>query len=109
MRMSKLVFRVICLAAVSALAAACATGRPTGQEMTYLCDDQKVVRVFTSVDANQAELLTLVLPDGSRATLVNVIAASGAKYVGGIYEWWSKGDQASFSYHDQRLECTRQR
>ena len=71
----------------------------------YLCSDNNVYTVSTRIDQNQAELLTLTLPNGQNVTLVNVVAGSGAKYVGSIYEWWSKGNAASFSNLDTQLEC----
>lgn len=37
-----------------------------------------------------------ILPvDGEERIFVNVIAASGAKYVSGAHVWWSKGDSAT--------------
>ncbi len=39
-----------------------------------------------------------VIPLGQDARIfVNVIAASGARYVAGEYEWWVKGDSATLT------------
>lgn len=40
-----------------------------------------------------AEDLVIPLPKDTTVA-ANVISASGAKYQGGIYVWWSKGDEA---------------
>lgn len=37
------------------------------------------------------------MPDQQKVMLVNVIAASGAKYVGGVYEWWTKGKEGTLT------------
>lgn len=41
-----------------------------------------------------ANSLALIPVDGAERVFVNVISASGARYVSGEYEWWSKGDDA---------------
>ena len=33
--------------------------------------------------------------DGQDVVFVNVVSASGAKYVSGVHEWWNKGADAS--------------
>lgn len=41
-----------------------------------------------------ANSLALIPIDGVERVFVNVMSASGARYVSGEYEWWSKGDGA---------------
>ncbi|QRQ88533.1 MliC family protein [Cupriavidus oxalaticus] len=56
----------------------------------YQCDGDKTltVRYFNSGD-NQAVVFRL---DGKPVLAVTTVSASGARYVGGRYEWWTKGD-----------------
>lgn len=47
---------------------------------------------------NAGENHLAILPvGGTERIFVNVIAGSGARYVSGQYEWWTKGETASFS------------
>ena len=39
--------------------------------------------------------LALIEVNGARRIFVNVVAASGARYLSGAHEWWSKGDSAT--------------
>lgn len=44
----------------------------------------------------------------------NVVSASGAKYVGGEYVWWTKGNEASFYHtltedHAMSLTCVEEK
>lgn len=79
-----------------------------GKMSSYQCSDKKTysVRYYDSGESNLAEIR---LPNGKIYTLAQVISGSGAKYVGDIYEWWSKGDTAYFTDlmadPDQSLEC----
>lgn len=41
--------------------------------------------------------LAIVPIDDAERIFVNVIAASGARYVAGEYEWWVKGDDATLT------------
>ncbi|WP_434033617.1 MliC family protein [Cupriavidus sp. a3] len=83
------------LAAVGSASAA----RPPGidgvrftdvRTVRYQCDGDKTltVRYFNSAD-NQAAVFRL---DGKPVLAVTTVAASGARYVGGRYEWWTKCD-----------------
>ncbi|WP_232232353.1 MULTISPECIES: MliC family protein [unclassified Cupriavidus] len=56
----------------------------------YQCDGDRTltVRYFHSAD-NQAAVFRL---DGKPVLAVTTVSASGARYVGGRYEWWTKGD-----------------
>ncbi len=58
----------------------------------YVCDDgdQFAVRYVNS----GANVLAIVPVDGETRIFVNVVSASGAKYVSGSHVWWTKGDTA---------------
>lgn len=53
--------------------------------------------------------LAVVPVEGESLIFVNVISASGARYVSGQYEWWSKGNEVSFtdamSDVDEPISC----
>lgn len=61
----------------------------------YGCEggDPFTVQFINAQDNN----LALLPVDGTSRIFVNVIAASGARYVSGAYEWWIKGDQATLT------------
>jgi len=66
------------------------------QTATYGCgtDEPLTVRYINAVPNFFA-----IVPIGGRdIVFVNVIAASGAKYVSGQFEWWNKGAEATL--HD---------
>jgi len=59
----------------------------------FKCAQDTITVDFINKKQNNAALVTMegdVVPN----LLVNVIAASGEKYVGGIYELWIQGDNA---------------
>ena len=67
----------------------------TLDDITYFCDGGAVVQVrYLDAGPNSLALLPI---DGEQRIFVNVIAASGARYVSGEYEWWSKGRNASLT------------
>ena len=59
-------------------------------ETLYQCAADKVEAVY--FNAGEISLVRLGLKDGVTVA-ANVISGSGAKYQGGIYVWWSKGEQ----------------
>ena len=60
---------------------------------TYVCDgDEPLAVQYVNSGANALAILQI---DGSVRIFVNVISASGAKYVSGSYTWWTKGDAAT--------------
>ena len=79
-----------------------------GKTVSYLCSDSQrySVRYYQQGASDLAELR---MPDGQRYTLAQVVSGSGAKYLGDIYEWWSKGDSAYFTNlladSEAPLEC----
>lgn len=60
-------------------------------ETVYQCVADKVEAVY--FNAGEVSLVRLGLKNGVTVA-ANVISGSGAKYQGGIYVWWSKGDEA---------------
>jgi len=60
-------------------------------ETTYQCAADRVEAVY--FNAGDVSLVRLGLKDGVTVA-ANVISGSGAKYQGGVYVWWSKGDEA---------------
>ncbi len=59
----------------------------------YQCDGGKTltVRYFNGAE-NQAAILR---PAGKPMLFVNVVSGSGARYVAGPYEWWTKGHEGT--------------
>ncbi|SPD65115.1 Membrane-bound lysozyme inhibitor of C-type lysozyme [Cupriavidus taiwanensis] len=66
---------------------------PEVRTMRYQCDGGKTltVRYFNSPD-NQAAVFRI---EGKPVLAVSTVAASGARYVGGRYEWWTKGESGT--------------
>jgi len=65
----------------------------TRETLNYQCDgEQRVVVEYINAGANSLAVLTI---DEETIIAANVLAASGAKYAGGRYEWWTKGDEAT--------------
>ncbi|HEV7248355.1 MAG TPA: META domain-containing protein [Shinella sp.] len=63
------------------------------ETLNYQCDaEQRVVVEYINVGANSLAVLRV---DEETVIAANVMAASGAKYAGGRYEWWTKGDEAT--------------
>lgn len=59
--------------------------------VAYDCGGKAVTATY--VNAGTVSLAVLEI-DGETVIASNVIAASGAKYAGGRYVWWTKGEQA---------------
>ncbi|HEV7275276.1 MAG TPA: MliC family protein [Devosiaceae bacterium] len=61
----------------------------------YECDG---IEPFAVDYVNAAPTFLAILPiEGERLLFVNVIAASGARYVSGQYEWWTRGSEATLT------------
>lgn len=94
--------KVLAITATVLGLSACATNAPkTGLEgyketsvATYQCGNDKVTAKFLSDEFNSIALVSV--NNEPPALLSNSLAASGAKYQGGIYELWTKGDNATF-------------
>ncbi|MFK0384547.1 MliC family protein [Agrobacterium sp. NPDC090273] len=60
-------------------------------ESAYQCGQEKVVATY--LNAGNISLVRIAFADRI-IVASNVMAASGAKYQGSVYVWWSKGDEA---------------
>lgn len=65
----------------------------------YECDDGRDLAVrYVDAGANSLAIIPL---EGEELVFVNVVAASGARYVSGMWEWWGKGQEATLTRVDQ--------
>lgn len=64
--------------------------------VTYQCEGIDEPKTVEYINAHPI-FLAIVPVDGESLVFVNVISASGARYVSGQYEWWSRGNEAFFS------------
>ncbi len=62
---------------------------------TYQCGKDKVSAKFLNDEFNSIAIISV--NNESPALLTNAISGSGAKYQGGIYELWTKGETATFT------------
>lgn len=61
----------------------------------YECDG---LEPFAVDYVNAAPTFLAIVPiEDERLLFVNVIAASGARYVSGQYEWWTQGSEATLT------------
>jgi len=61
----------------------------------YSCDNGSTLSVqYINAGANQLAMIPL---EGQDLLFVNTVSASGARYVSGMWEWWSKGSDATLS------------
>ncbi|HET7410694.1 MAG TPA: MliC family protein [Paracoccaceae bacterium] len=97
--MERIVIAAAALAAatLSAPAAEITISVPEATEIeriqaVYSCGDRRIPVEY--INAGPVSLAVLTMDD---TTIVasNVVAASGARYAGAQYVWWTKGDQAS--------------
>ncbi len=49
--------------------------------------------------------LAIIPVEGEDVVFVNVVSASGAKYVSGVWEWWNKGADASLHNVTEGLDA----
>ncbi|MBB5073712.1 membrane-bound inhibitor of C-type lysozyme [Bartonella callosciuri] len=70
---------------------------PTIQTIAYQCDMGTSKERFEATYHNAGTISLVDLKwKGKRMIGSNVIAASGAKYVGGPYIWWTQKNEATF-------------
>ena len=63
------------------------------ETLNYQCDaGERVVVEYINVGANSLAVLRIA---EETVIAANVMAASGAKYAGGRYEWWTRSDEAT--------------
>jgi membrane-bound inhibitor of C-type lysozyme len=72
------------------------SGDAERRAVRYECEGIPDPVVVQYVNANP-NFLALVPVGGHTIVFVNVAAASGARYVAGAYEWWTKGSDATFA------------
>ena len=70
------------------------SGDAERKTVAYECEGVTPFKV-EYINAGQ-NFLAVVPVDGFNVAFVNVLAASGARYVSGQYEWWTKGSDATF-------------
>jgi membrane-bound inhibitor of C-type lysozyme len=95
----RLILTATLLAAATAAAAASAVtielpgDAPVDrQTVAYACDgDRKVTAEYVNAGANS---LAIVKLGDETVLMVNVLSASGARYAGQQYIWWTKGNSA---------------
>jgi len=73
------------------------------QHVTYGCGAETTLEV-TYINA-EPNFIAIVPIDGVKQIFVNVISASGAKYVSAEYEWWSKGTDATLHNVTEGLDA----
>ncbi|WP_378944220.1 MliC family protein [Mesorhizobium sp. ANAO-SY3R2] len=61
------------------------------QTVTYKCDGPAVKAEYVNAGENSLVILTF---DDRTVVAVTVLSASGARYAGRQYVWWTKGDNA---------------
>jgi len=68
----------------------------TTNTLRYKCSggNSLTVQYMNTKNKQSFALLTV---DGRKLLFVNVLAASGAKYVGDHYTWWTKGPEGSLT------------
>ncbi len=67
-------------------------GAAERQTVAYSCDgDRKVTAEYVNAGANS---LAIVKLGDETVLMVNVLSASGARYAGQQYVWWTKGNSA---------------
>jgi membrane-bound inhibitor of C-type lysozyme len=68
--------------------------KPQTTSVAYACPGQKVAVTYINTSGNQFAVLDL---GKSTVVAVSVMSGSGARYVGQHYEWWTKGNEATFT------------
>ncbi|SDG25047.1 MliC family protein [Pelagibacterium luteolum] len=63
---------------------------------SYTCDGIDDLLTVEYINAHPI-FLGIVPVDGESLVFVNVISASGARYVSGQYEWWTQGNNATLT------------
>ncbi|WP_295809570.1 MliC family protein [uncultured Nitratireductor sp.] len=96
MRRTVLVFTSILAAASPAFAATLEIDLPNVETIettavSYECPEGTVAATYYNAGDTSVAVVTI---DGSSVVMSNVLAASGSKYAGGPYVWWTKGDNA---------------
>ncbi len=68
----------------------------TTNTLRYVCSGGNALTV-QYMNTKNKQSFALLTVDGRKMLFVNVLSASGAKYVGDHYTWWTKGPQGTLS------------
>lgn len=82
------------------------SGKTETKNVEYQCDNNQTVSVhYVHNDTNSVAVVNL--PDRKDLMMINVVAASGNKFAGTVYEWWSKGDTAMLTniIENKTMQC----
>ena len=77
-----------------------------GEPVTYGCENGiRIVARYYSLSDSSLHFVKLMMSDGTRYTLPNVVSASGARYTDDReLIWWTKGDSAFVQIRNQAGE-----
>lgn len=95
--MRKLVTALLALGALHAMAAPLDLAGihiATRARVHYTCDGARKITA-TYLNARNGQSFALLRVKGRAMLFVNVLSASGARYVAGHYVWWTKGPGAT--------------
>lgn len=100
-RSAALTAGALCLVSVSCAAVAMPLTVPQIQTATtntlrYECHGGSTLTV-QYMNTKNKQSFALLTVDGRKMLFVNVLAGSGAKYVGDHYTWWTKGPEGSLT------------
>jgi len=70
----------------------------------YGCGDAVPELMVKYINA-APNFFAIVPVEGEDVVFVNVVSASGAKYVSGVWEWWNKGADASLHNVTEGLDA----
>lgn len=77
-----------------------------GEPVTYLCENgERIVARYYSLSDGSLGFVKLLMPDGRKYTLPNVVSGSGARFTDDReLVWWIKGDTAFVETRDRNGE-----
>ncbi len=69
--------------------------------VAYNCEEgEKIKAEYYSLSDNSLHFVKIIMPDGKKYTLPQVVSGSGARYTDEReIEWWIKGDSAMIKRH----------
>lgn len=73
------------------------TGDVERTQVRYDCEGREELLIVEYVNAFPNFLAIMELDEDGPLVFVNVISGSGARYVAGHFEWWTKGAEASLT------------
>ncbi|MFZ0454793.1 MAG: MliC family protein [Ignavibacteriaceae bacterium] len=74
----------------------------------YNCESGAEIKAeYYSLSDNSLHFVKIIMPDGKRYTLPQIVSASGARYTDEReIEWWIKGDSAMIKGHSENGNWT---